>query len=156
MKKFFVVALCLCLTACGTFNVNVKVVQPTVQVLPTATSTTAPNTPTATTVTLPMATRQPDQPFMLVNIQMTDPSYGWGVDTLGRIVRTSNSGSVWVNVTPSEEAFDLHSLFAFSDKVAWVASSTQQNSHLIWHTLDGGVSWKASQPIPLGAGSYTP
>lgn len=92
----------------------------------------------------PTRTEFVDQPFALANIQMTDTSNGWGVDTLGRIITTNNGAGLWEDVTPSEEPFDRHSLFAFSDKLAWVVSSQLESTHQVWRTLDGGANWKPS------------
>ena len=162
MKKlFFFVVLCLCLSACGTFNVNVKVLPTQVPLLPTdvVTATSVPIQPTATDdvpTASPTRTEFVDQPFALANIQMRDTSNGWGVDTLGRIITTNNGAGLWQDVTPSEESFDRHSLFAFSDKLAWAVSSQFESSHQVWRTLDGGANWKASQPVPLGDGTYAP
>lgn len=157
-KQLMLVVLCLCLVSCGTFDVQVKVL-PTATAMPIATNiptATATLPPTAVPTASPTHTRMPELPFMLASIQMNDTSSGWGVDTLGRIVHTDNGGRVWVDVTPSEEPFARHSLFAFSDKLAWVASSQFETSHLVWRTLNGGTSWKSSAPIPLGDGSYRP
>ncbi len=160
MKKRLFVVLCLWLTGCGTFDVRVQIVPPAtatapvVLAAPTATATEPPATATAPR---PTNTMEVERPFTLATIQMTDTRHGWGVDALGRIVATSDGGGLWVNATPSEEPFARHSLFAFSDKVAWAVSSQFETSQLVWHTLDGGKNWKSSRPIPLENGmTYTP
>lgn len=158
MKKLILVVLYLFVTGCGTFNLRVQIVPPTVETVPTLRASSTPTARLTATplIVSPTPTSTPEQPFTLVALQMSDTDHGWGVDPLGRIVTTSNGGVVWADVTPSEEPFGRHSLFTFSDKVAWVVSSQFENSHLVWRTLDGGISWRASQPIPLSSGSYIP
>ncbi len=163
MKKLMLIILCLCLAACGKFNVQMKAlppitatatVAPTVTARPTATARQLTATVTATSIR-PTNTVEAPPAFMLASIQMNDTRHGWGVDTQGRIVSTSNGGAVWINITPSEEPFSRRSLFALNEKIAWAASSQLENSHIVWRTLNGGESWQPSTPIPLGEGTHS-
>ena len=118
---------------------------------PTATPTPTPIQATATAWPL-----QDGQSISLVAIQMSDTSHGWGVETSGHIVKTSDGGWTWKDVTPVEAAFSLHGLFAFNNETAWAVPAQLQARNVVWGTRDGGVTWELSQPIQLGDGQYSP
>jgi len=158
--------LCLILTACGTFEINVRM-------LPKGTETASPvasasaglvSTPTqsetATATALAQATPTADlpagQPITLVTIQMMDSNSGWAVESSGRIVKTGSGGATWQNRTPFQGIFDQRGLFAFNADTVWAVPSQPDVSNVVWRTQDGGVTWEASQSLPLGDGKYRP
>jgi photosystem II stability/assembly factor-like uncharacterized protein len=170
MKKLVFTVLCLFLAACGTFEVSVRVLpKVTETALPAATASPEPvlsSTPTpveltATATAVVEATPTPwalqeGESISLAAIQMSDINRGWGVESTGHIVKTVDGGWTWKDVTPFQRAFDRHSLFAFNNETVWAVPAQLQVSNMVWSTRDSGVTWEASQPIPMGDGEYSP
>jgi photosystem II stability/assembly factor-like uncharacterized protein len=163
MKKAIIVFLCLLLSACGTFAVKVEIlpqVTKTKQLLSTATSepTIVVQIPTATITTAPAPTETElaAEPITLRAIQMSDNLNGWGVEAGGRIIKTSDGGGLWRDVTPFQVSFGDRSLFAFNRETVWAVPSQLDVNNIIWRTQDGGNTWEGSQPISLGTGKYSP
>lgn len=84
-------------------------------------------------------------------IHMIGESFGWSVTSVDpgvdHILRTSDGGYTWQDVTPPQPVDDPESRLrvstAFEDKnTAWAA---YRNSDLVWATQDGGVTWHAVQ-----------
>lgn len=161
MKKLILAVLCLYLVACGTFNVKVDVVPSATApvratlVVPTSAPATSTATPTQTPTLTPIPT-EVDPAITLTGIQMSDDLQGWGVTSLGRIVKTANRGLFWHDITPSEGGFERGGLFALSDNLAWAVPASFDQLNRIWRTIDGGSNWTLSGPIPVGEGVYTP
>jgi photosystem II stability/assembly factor-like uncharacterized protein len=84
------------------------------------------------------------QPIMAY-IRMTDSLHGWGIDQVGRVLRTTNGGSIWQDKTPSLGSFDRHGFFALNSEASWAVLATGT----VWRTQDGGQTWKSSQPLDL-------
>jgi photosystem II stability/assembly factor-like uncharacterized protein len=174
MKYVSLVLLCLFLTGCGVFEVNVRllpgetetarakrtasakpVLSPTVSLAETPT----PPIVTATALAQPQATPtglQPGQPLKLLAIQMNDSRQGWAVESSGHIIKTTDGGVSWKNISPFQGAFDTHGLFAFNGETVWVVPSQLDVNNILWSTQDGGETWDASQPLALGEGRYSP
>jgi hypothetical protein len=87
---------------------------------------------------------------------MTSASTGWGV-TATRVLRTADSGRKWLDttpaglagagLTPSQSGLPLAS-FAFPGRdAAWVAVSSAGRVR-IFHTADGGTSWRSAVVTP--------
>lgn len=162
MKKITLAVICLFLAACGTFDIQVQIVPrvtrtPLVTVTPTALAVVPPTgTPTAS----PEPTATPDPfrpggPLTIVSIQMSDSNSGWGVESSGHIVKTSDAGWTWANVNPFDGFFDAHSLFALNNETAWAIPARPQAATVVWHTQDGGTTWEASEPLGLSDGNYS-
>lgn len=176
MKYFSIILLCLFLSACGTFDIKVQIspkasetprtafltemALASASAIPLETPTLAPEkTATATTVVKPLATSvelQDGQAILLVALQMSDSNHGWAVESTGHVVKTSDGGWRWNDITPFLGSFDRHSLFALNSEAAWAVPSRLSVSNVVWGTRDGGVTWEASQPLRLGDGTYTP
>src|SRR6187402_1824432 len=123
MKHVSLVLLCLFLTGCGVFEVNVRLLpgatdtaranasasaMPVVLATASPVETATPPIVTATALPQPQATPtglQPGQPLKLLSIQMNDSRQGWAVESSGHIVRTADGGASWKNASPSEGAF---------------------------------------------------
>jgi photosystem II stability/assembly factor-like uncharacterized protein len=163
MKKCIFAIFCLFLVGCGTFNLKVKAspeVAETEQ-LPTSRTSTpvlpvTPTTGTAAIVPSPAPTLAGAEPISLTAIQMNDARQGWGVESVGRIIKTSDGGGLWSDVTPFLGRFDAHGFFAFNTETAWAVPSRLEVNNAVWLTQDGGKTWETSQPIPLGPGKYSP
>jgi photosystem II stability/assembly factor-like uncharacterized protein len=126
---------------------------------PTETPTQAPATPAS----IPVNAIQhfaAGQPFRVTAIDMHDAYSGWAIGGLeyddAHVLRTSDGGDTWTDVTPPEElAQDGDYKVAtgyFEDlQTAWVIYS-QNNGHtptrqVVWRTADAGLTWQASQPL---------
>lgn len=70
----------------------------------------------------------------------------WVSGTNGTVLRTTNSGSKWTNVSPSfpsenSTSFQFRDIHAWSAKVAVVLSIGEGNASRIYKTRDGGETW---------------
>ncbi|KAF9691228.1 hypothetical protein EKO04_010840 [Ascochyta lentis] len=73
----------------------------------------------------------------------------WISGTNGTVLRTTNGGSSWSNVSPpllpeNSTAFQFRDIEAFSEKSAVILSIGEGNASRIYQTLNGGKSWKAT------------
>jgi photosystem II stability/assembly factor-like uncharacterized protein len=71
----------------------------------------------------------------------------WVSGTAGTVLRTTNGGASWTNVSPSllpENAttVEFRDIQAYSTKVAIIMSIGEGNASRIYLTRDGGKSWK--------------
>lgn len=99
------------------------------------------------------------------NIFFWDTQSGWGVGTVvddpfQHVLRTTDEGNTWVDVTPVEAVSDplttsMAAITAFVDaNHAWVTyynptPASPAGQYLVWFTADGGQSWQTSQPLPM-------
>jgi photosystem II stability/assembly factor-like uncharacterized protein len=115
--------------------------------------------PTATS----FATFEAGQTISITNLQMFDKTTGWAIEATGHIVRTTDGGDNWGNVTPPQGSYTDGGFFALDDVTAW-ATPTQGGcgsmvctsggtpsltSATVWHTTNGGKNWETSQPLLL-------
>jgi photosystem II stability/assembly factor-like uncharacterized protein len=71
----------------------------------------------------------------------------WVSGTAGTVLRTTNGGATWANVSPSlspENAttFEFRDIQAFSAKIAVIMSIGEGNASRVYLTRDGGSTWK--------------
>lgn len=121
--------------------------------LPTATATRATPTPTAspTAKILPTPTIEAGLPITLTTLNMVDNSVGWAVDASHRIVRTSDSGLTWTDVTPKNITPNSSNSFFLNAQSAWALDSGDPSKGL-FHTTDGGYTWSMiakTLPFPV-------
>jgi photosystem II stability/assembly factor-like uncharacterized protein len=71
----------------------------------------------------------------------------------GYIVRTTDGGKTWQNVTPPSGAYSAGGFFALDANTAWANSNVpccvNDNTTQLWRTTNGGKTWKASQPFSI-------
>lgn len=83
----------------------------------------------------------------LTSIRMVDSTHGWAL-TGDSVLKTTDGGQHWQDVTPSDAPANAYSLArgAFPNaQVAWVASVQEQASTVtVEHTTDGGAHWQKS------------
>ena len=140
---------------------------PTATLRPSA-SPTSP-TPTETEVMTPTETITPTlliqhfpsgQEFTITAIDMIDATTRWGigglVGTSDHVLRTTDSGTTWSDITPAEmaaaEGEGKTATGYFMDAQAgWVTysnvSGVTPDEAVVWRTSDAGASWQASQPL---------
>jgi photosystem II stability/assembly factor-like uncharacterized protein len=84
-------------------------------------------------------------------MRMTSLSIMWAA-TLKHVLRSTDAGHHWGDVTPSSDAYPV--LFAVDDSAAWVAYSGFGGPWLIFRTTNGGSTWVAAA-APLQHGGIT-
>jgi photosystem II stability/assembly factor-like uncharacterized protein len=73
----------------------------------------------------------------------------WVSGTVGTVLRTTNGGVTWTNVSPAllpdnATTFEFRDIQAYSAKVAVILSIGEGNASRIYFTSNGGKSWKAT------------
>ena len=113
-------------------------------------------TPTATPVASPSInptpTPSPSGPYPLLppaSMHMIDRNSGWAAgSTSDRILRTTDGGAHWEDVTPKGAKAGTWTTSFLDASRAWIASSVQPGSGspdlavAIYRTTDGGRSWQ--------------
>lgn len=85
----------------------------------------------------------------LMSIKMIDDMNGWSA-TSKNIMRTTNGGATWVDVTPPSVTGNIRASF-FEANYAWAATSDDLNSPLyIYSTMNGGKDWVKAEPPEKG------
>jgi photosystem II stability/assembly factor-like uncharacterized protein len=126
---------------------------PTSTYQPTATVTRAAPTPTASPVPtmLPTPTVEVGQPITLTTLSMSDESVGWAFDTANHIVRTTDSGLTWADVTPVNLTAGYIGGFFLNAQSAWAYDYSDPLNGLA-HTTDGGKTWSiVAKSFPFAA-----
>lgn len=119
---------------------------------PTATQLpTYPPIPTAA----PFLPLKAGQPITLADLHMFADGRGWAVEATGHIVHTTDGGHIWTVATPPQVLpYNEGGFFALDADTAWATPLCDEpclKTHvpMIWHTVDGGQTWQAGQPICL-------
>jgi photosystem II stability/assembly factor-like uncharacterized protein len=85
------------------------------------------------------------QPEAVTSLHMLDATNGWAL-TASAVLRTTDGGSHWRNVTPPHMSFSQGSIADFfTVSLAWIAVP-QAGAAAVhnWRTTDGGQSWQQS------------
>jgi photosystem II stability/assembly factor-like uncharacterized protein len=86
---------------------------------------------------------------------MFTPEVGW-VATVKQVLRTTDGGAHWSDVTPDQarealRSTPLGSAVAFGGPdQAWLVPAVDAKESRVFRTSDGGRTWEASEPVPLG------
>ena len=89
----------------------------------------------------------PHTPTRAVNIHMIDSTTGWILCADGSVLRTSDGGLNWSDVTPPAllqlkwHPFEEGSLFSDAS-TAWIAVERGSSTSLSFHTSDAGQTWQ--------------
>ncbi len=89
----------------------------------------------------------------LQNLDMVNPAVGWGITKTGRVLRTTDGGKTWLDVTPKGEpksapGYGGPAIGTTDGSHAWLAvsqlSSISQQLPvvIVYRTSDGGLSWQ--------------
>ena len=142
------VLLLLLLTACTAVQAPLQT--ETLSSLPTAMPTPSPS-PTATPNPMLVGT-----PVILKTLAMADATQGWALSAdNARVLRTTDGGHTWRDLSPLPPPAGPWALASVDAQTAWViarpadVAALEQQPLLIWRTLDGGVSWIVSAPLPV-------
>jgi len=87
----------------------------------------------------PIPTLGAGQSITFTDLQMINASVGWGSDSNGHIVRTTNGGRSWKDVTPPNLPANYGSFFLDAQS-AWMYDGANPEDYLM-HTADGGKTW---------------
>lgn len=152
MKRIFVsflILLSFILAACtprATQTEEATETQPTatpeVSSLQAESAIAPENTPLPEEINAPLI----DSPS-IINIEMVDEVYGWGV-TEENIIRTNDGGVTWYDVTPGNLADAGYLVYPdfFDANTAWVQfpdMNKYPNGGTLYRTSDGGISWES-------------
>ena len=145
---------------------SAKTIRPTV----TRTETSAPSASTATPGVIffagPIAHLPAGTALAISFIDMIDAGNGWSIggaadDLLpSNVFRTGDGGSTWKDVTPPEKtaidpaAGNIAAGGFWDFNTAWVTYYSANlllppTAPVIWITVDGGTTWRASAPLDL-------
>lgn len=129
---------------------------PTLTSLPTSTPVPARTSEPPTPVPVTPTTTQ-SRPVTIGEIHMLTLTHGWALDNsaVSRLLRTSDGGDTWQDMTPPLSTNDLTAPTAFfiDEQTGWVVYGlplgmpAAESAVVVWHTADGGQSWSASQPL---------
>jgi photosystem II stability/assembly factor-like uncharacterized protein len=152
------IVLCwLILVAAGCGQRPAEILQPTLSPVSTLTSpppaptTAAPTTVISATPGLAASGLTPEVAF-----KMIDPQTGWG-SSGERILRTTDGGQTWADVTPAGIPADgsaFPQLSGIDAQSAWVllADPTDFKRGSLYRTSDGGQHWQMTT-VPFGGGT---
>lgn len=179
MKKLFIFIFIL--SACSSSQIHAETTPLISNALPVftltspATSSPQPSNTPLSTVTPPSSSVTAGMPswptqtalpkiqagksFVLSQIDMIDENAGWGHEATGHLLRTTDGGATWRDVTPPEAGY-----FYVRDEIhAWNVVATRIFCEQLgcsvdwtpglaaWQTSDGGQTWQRGAPFVGGA-----
>ena len=152
MRSRIFLVICLLLLAIGACTPATPPASVTVTPIP---NTPTP-LPTATEMPLPTLQGVPALAPSIIHIAFQDANNGWGIasNNGGAILRTGDSGTTWVNVTPSGLSGIGYStgLSVLDVNTAWaLVPNTDYFTGRLYRTSDGGLTW-TSFDVPFGGG----
>jgi photosystem II stability/assembly factor-like uncharacterized protein len=86
--------------------------------------------------------------FRTDDIWFADATTGWGVNSEGNIIKTTDGGDSWITQAQFEDVY-LRSVGFANATVGWVGTLTA--THRLLSTRDGGASWQLVTNLPAGA-----
>jgi photosystem II stability/assembly factor-like uncharacterized protein len=137
MRALLAVASAVVLAACGsTSSLAVHGTSPSAVASPTNSKTALPTIPSEE---------------ILISMRMTSLSVMWAA-TETRILRSTDAGRSWTDVTPANRPGNWSAFFAVDDSAAWAVHSDYGTTSLtILRTTDGGLTWhRSAAPTPGG------
>lgn len=175
MKRFVIVIYSLLFAACAPTHMHVEET-PSLTVgaasftsTPTPTPSSTPtHTPAATTDTLsiptrtPLPTLEPGRPITITTLYMIDTASGWAIESGDHLLRTTDAGNTWQEVTPQEGGFfsfigASHAFAVVPTQIPCKDSGCQSLSGMVmWRTSNGGQTWQRGEPFAPGVPYHQP
>jgi photosystem II stability/assembly factor-like uncharacterized protein len=85
-----------------------------------------------------------------ISISILDSNNIYVAGNGGKVVRTNNGGTSWIDAKANLGTFNINGIIAYDSLQAFVFSPSGQ----MWVTADGGKVWGLQQaPVPIGAGN---
>ncbi|MGC1378016.1 MAG: hypothetical protein WA821_17420 [Anaerolineales bacterium] len=121
-------------------------------------ATLTPDIPGTITAEVPATnTPQTSSSLQIRELRMIDAKIGWAEDTQQRILRTTQGGRSWENVSPPYPKGDFDTAAFFFDGSTAVLVTTQMilstneaKAQIVpWRTADGGKTWKAGETVSI-------
>lgn len=121
---------------------------------PTATPTSPLPTPTAAA----FAHHASGEPAVIhsFSLHMQSATTGWAIlrpsvdAPANRILRTTDGGQTWYDVTPLEPPGGISQAFFLNGDRAWAIEPGEQQA-VVWQTGDGGQTWNPGESLDLSA-----
>ncbi len=89
----------------------------------------------------------------LRNIRAVDDNIVWACGNSGVVLKTTDGGTTWVNMTPTNAGATNYTVDAFDATTAWVTGTIGGSADVsIWKTTDGGTTWVSQYNNPTGFG----
>ncbi|HCY77106.1 MAG TPA: hypothetical protein DHV28_14380 [Ignavibacteriales bacterium] len=77
----------------------------------------------------------------------------WACGNSGVVLKTTDGGTTWSAMTPTNAAATNYAVEAFDGTTAWVTGTVGGSADVsIWKTTDGGTSWNSQYNNPTGFG----
>jgi photosystem II stability/assembly factor-like uncharacterized protein len=159
------------LAACATITTPSAAQTSAAELLPALPTAVAPTqampspTPIPSTQTAlpPTETKVAGPLITLSQIHMLDATNGWGwgpnTDTTFRLLRTTDGGQTWMDVSPKPDLAGYYGSFFLNDQVAWVPyTDPVSNATGYMRTVDGGKTWKTmptNDTLQMGQVQFT-
>ncbi len=99
------------------------------------------------TSTFPPIVSSPD----IRQLSMLDASNGWAL-TASYLLRTTNGGVTWYNVTPLGVTSVGSNFFQNASK-GWVIGNVPDTGNVLFRTTNGGQTWVSYKDLPFSGGS---
>lgn len=135
-----------------------------------ATETPSPRTTESASPTVSQSPRhelKTGSAIKIIQFQMLEAEKGWAIgegesDLVQHVLYTQDGGNSWVDRTPQEiyteynQGTVIATSYFTSLSEGWAIFAADMPSPLkdhpirVWHTLDGGLSWSASESLNLG------
>jgi photosystem II stability/assembly factor-like uncharacterized protein len=81
-------------------------------------------------------------------VHFIDAAAGWGIESTGHVVRTTDGGYTWWEATPPRGYYGHGKFYVLGGQTAWAVDSAGR----LVRTLDGGASWQDIIPSQEGYG----
>ncbi len=87
----------------------------------------------------------PDEMDAVVDVQFVNPLRGWAVTKDGQFFSTSDGGQRWVaNAQPAGATRLVRRVRFFDERIGVLVASEGDIDTSVWHTGDGGRTWRAT------------
>ncbi len=86
-------------------------------------------------------------------IYAVDDNIVWACGNSGVVLKTTDGGTTWANMTPTNAGSTNYTVVAFDAVTAWATGTVGGTADVsIWKTTDGGGSWVSQYNNPTGFG----